>query len=268
MKLYNPNERIQLYRPVHEFLNLIAKEVENDIESGVFEDIIIDSPTSRNQRLIITRLPDPAERLLILSLTAKEMIDKKKTDERNVLFSLSRIPQFIFPNFSEDNVDLFSQADITEVLDFVKMFNMYLPQHSPRYDTKTMIILKIEFYINSYLYFAKSMVEKRFPFATDYYDFINFLVNEFFTILKPQISENEREIQNIIHILRNYLDYTTIVYFIENFPEQLHKLVFILNNIKELKLDQNERELLLDIIKDSILINRRDKEIFIEKINL
>ena len=132
MKLYNPNERIQLYRPVHEFLNLIAKEVENDIESGVFEDIIIDSPTSRNQRLIITRLPDPAERLLILSLTAKEMIDKKKTDERNVLFSLSRIPQFIFPNFSEDNVDLFSQADITEVLDFVKMFKEVFAA-SPRF---------------------------------------------------------------------------------------------------------------------------------------
>ncbi|MHA1202936.1 MAG: hypothetical protein ACTSQ4_10500 [Candidatus Heimdallarchaeaceae archaeon] len=267
MKRFNPNERVQIYRPVHEFLNLLSKELESDIEQGKFDDILIDSPTSRNQRSITKKLPDPAERLLILSLSAKEMIDKKKNDERNVLFSLSRIPQFIFPNFSKENVELYSQADIGEVLDFIKMFNMYLPQHSPRYDTKTMIVLKIEFYINSYLYFAKSMIEKRFPYANDYYEYMNFLVNEFFTILKPQLTENEKEVQNIALILKNYLDYTTIVYFLENFPEQMNKVIFILNNIKGLKLDHNERELLTDLLKDSILINRTDRDIFLNKID-
>lgn len=267
MKRFNPNERVQLYRPIYEFLNLLSKEIENDIEQGKYEDILIDSPTSRNQKSIIDKLPDPAERLLILALTAKEMIDKKKTDERNVLFSLFRIPQFIFPNFNEENITLYSQAELIEVLDFVKMFNMHLPQHSPRFDTKTISILKIEFYINSYLYFAKSMIEKRFPFANDYYEFMIFLVNEFFTILKPQLDENEREIQNIAITLKNFLDYTTIVYFIENFPEQISKVIFILNTIKGLKFDDNERELLTDILKDSILINRKDKELFLEKIN-
>ncbi len=267
MKRYNPNERIQLYHPAHEFLNLLSKEIESEIELGVFEDIIIDSPTSKNQKSINKKLPDPAERLLILALTAKEMADKNKTDERNILFTLSRIPQFVFPNFSKVNIKLYSQAELEEVLDFVKMFNMYLPQHSPRYDTKTMISLKIEYYVNSYLYFAKSMIEKRFPYATDYYDFLNFLINEFFTILKPQSAENEKEVQSIALILKNFLNYTTIVYFLENFPEQMKKVIFILNNINGLKLDHNERELLRDLLKDSILINKKDREIFLDKIN-
>ena len=266
MKRYNPNVRIQLYRPIHEFLNLLSKDAENEIEEGKYEKIIIDSPTSRNQKSILKQLPDPVERLLILSLTAKEMIDKKKIDERNVLFSLYRIPQFVFPNFSKDNINLYSQAEITEVLNFIKMFNMYLPQHSPRYDNITMIVLKIEFYINSYLYFAKSMVEKRFPYANDYYEYMNFLVNEFYTILKPQVEEKEKEVQSITLILKNFLDYTTIVYFIENFPEQMTKVIFLLNNIKGFKFDHNEREMLRDLLKDSILINRQDRDSFLTKI--
>ena len=267
MKRYNPNERIQLYRPYYEFINLLSKDVENDIEQGNFEDIILESPTSRNQKNIIQRLPDPAERLLILSLTAKEMIDKKKTDERNVLFTLSRIPQFLFPNFNNENMKLYSQAELEEVLDFIKMFTMHLPQHSPRYDTNPMILLKIEFYINAYIYFAKSMIEKRFPYANDFYDFMNFLINEFYIILKPQKLENEREVQNTMMILRNFLNYTTIVYFIENFPEQMPKVIFILNNIKELNFDHDEKELLTDLLKDSILINRNERDRFLNKIN-
>ena len=267
MKRYNPDERVQLYRPVHEFLNLLSRDVENQIEEGKYESIIIDSPTSNNQKSIIKKLPDPVERLLILALTAKEMVDKKKINERSVLFSLSRIPQFVFPNFSKDNIELYSQAEITEVLNFIKMFNMYLPQHSPRYDTITMIVLKIEFYINSYLYFAKSMLEKRFPYANDYYEFMNFLINEFYTILKPQIEDKEKEVQSVTLILKNFLDYTTIVYFVENYPDQMSKVIFILNNIKNFKLDHNERELLKDLLKDTILINRKDRDAFLSKID-
>jgi len=195
------------------------------------------------------------------------MVDKKKINERSVLFSLSRIPQFVFPNFSKDNIELYSQAEITEVLNFIKMFNMYLPQHSPRYDTITMIVLKIEFYINSYLYFAKSMLEKRFPYANDYYEFMNFLINEFYTILKPQIEDKEKEVQSVTLILKNFLDYTTIVYFVENYPDQMSKVIFILNNIKNFKLDHNERELLKDLLKDTILINRKDRDAFLSKID-
>ena len=111
------------------------------------------------------------------------------------------------------------------------------------------------------------MHEKRFPFANDYYEFMNFLVNEFYTILKPQIEEKEKEVQSITLILKNFLDYTTIVYFIENYPEQMTKVIFILNNINGLKLDHNERELLRDLLKDSILINRQDRDDFLNKIN-
>ena len=96
---------------------------------------------------------------------------------------------------------------------------------------------------------------------------MNFLVNEFYTILKPQIDEREKEVQSVTLILKNYLDYTTLVYFIENFPEQMTKVIFILNNIQGYKFDHNERELLRDLLKDSILINRKDRDIFLSKIN-
>ena len=111
------------------------------------------------------------------------------------------------------------------------------------------------------------MVEKRFPYANDYYEYMNFLVNEFYTILKPQVEEKEKEVQSITLILKNFLDYTTIVYFIENFPEQMTKVIFLLNNIKGFKFDHNEREMLRDLLKDSILINRHDRDLFLNKIS-
>ena len=228
MKRFNPNDRIQTYTPMHEFLNLLSKETEEEIEEGKYDSIIIDSPTSRNQKNIKKKLPDPVERLLILTITAKYMTDNSKTDERNILFTLARIPQFLFPNFNQENVSLYSQADLEEILKFINGFTSNLPQHSPRFDNRITILLKIEFYINSYLYFCKSMIEKRFPYGKDYYDFISFLIHEFYTILKPQFLNNEKEVQQTLDILKNFLDYRTIVYFFENYPEQVSKIFFFL----------------------------------------
>lgn len=266
MKRYNPDDRVQTYAPMHEFLNLLSNQIEDEIESGEYDSIIIDSPTSRNERIIKKKLPDPIERLLIIAITAKYMTDNKKTDERNILFTLSRIPQFMFPNFNKENVSQYSQAELEEVLSFVNNFTANLPQYSPRFDNRITIILKIEFYINAYLYFAKSMLEKRFPFGGDYYNFVSFLIHEYYTILKPQIKENKKEVQQIMGIIGNFLDYTTIVYFFENFPEQISKVFFFLNNLKNLNLSPEELSLISELVEGSILVNKEKKAIFIEKI--
>jgi len=266
MKRYNPDDRIQIYAPIHEFLNLLSKEIEDEIETGKYESIITDSPTSRNQRNIKKILPDPIERLLILTITAKFMTDNKKTDERNILFTLARIPQFLFPNFNKENVSQYSQAELEEVLSFVNNFTANLPQYSPRFDNKITIILKIEFYINAYLYFAKSMLEKRFPFGGDYYNFVSFLIHEYYTILKPQIKENKKEVQQIMSIIGNFLDYTTVVYFFENFPEQVSKIFFFLNNLKNLNFTHEELNLISELVEGSILVNKEKKALFIERI--
>jgi len=121
MRRFSPNERIQIYTPLHKLVGLISKEHEEEIEDEKYDDIILDSPTSRNQKKIIRRLPDPVERLAILALTAKRMADKETTDDRNILFSLSRIPYFLFPNFNEDNIILYSQAELEEVNDALKL---------------------------------------------------------------------------------------------------------------------------------------------------
>jgi len=266
MRRYNPRERIQIYLPLHSFLGLITNEIEDAIEQGKYDDIILDSPDSRNQKKIKKKIPNPIERLVILALTAKNMAEQEKTDDRNILFSLSRIPFFLFPNFNEENVDLYSQTDIEEIMEFINEFTNILPQHSPRYDTRLLIVLKLEYYVNSFLYFAKSMSEKRFPFGSGYYDFLGFLIHEFYTILKPVVDEHQREVQNLVTLFSSYFNYTTIIYMFEHFPEQSAELVFILNNVKKLKFSKNEKELLEEVLEETILINREDKKILMKKI--
>jgi hypothetical protein len=241
--------------------------MEKEIEEGKYEQIILDSPTSRNHKKILKELPDPVDRLSIISLTAKYMADTRKTDDRNVLFSLSRTPFFLFPNFNKENVNLYSQADVEEVIEFVNEFSKNLPQHSPRFDTKLLLVLKIEYYINTFLYFAKSMSEKRFPYGSDFYNFVSFLIHEFYTILKPMMDENPKETKNIISIFEQYLNYSTIIYLIEHYPEQATELVFILNNSVKLSLTQNEKKLLAEIFEDSILVNKEEKTSLIQKLN-
>lgn len=267
MKKFDPHVRIQVYTPIHNFLNLLSEEMENEIEEGKYEQIILDSPTSRNHKKILKELPDPVDRLSIIALTAKYMADSRKTDDRNVLFSLSRTPIFLFPNFNKENVKLYSQADIEEIIEFVNEFNKNLPQHSPRFDTKLLLVLKIEFYINTFLYFAKSMSEKRFPFGSDFYDFISFLIHEFYTILKPMIDEIPKESRNMISIFEQHLNYSTIIYLLEHYPEQATELIFILNNSSKLSLTNNEKKLLAEILKDSILVNKEEKASLTQKLN-
>ncbi|MHA2358362.1 MAG: hypothetical protein ACXABK_06305, partial [Candidatus Heimdallarchaeaceae archaeon] len=86
MGRYNPRERIQIYLPLHSILGLITNEIEDDIEKGNYDDLILDSPDSRNQKKIKKKIPDPVERLVILALTAKNMAEQEKTDDRNILF--------------------------------------------------------------------------------------------------------------------------------------------------------------------------------------
>ncbi len=260
MKKYNPSERIQIYTPPHMILGLIKNETESDIEEGKYDDIILESPSSRNQKKLIKLLPDPVERLVVISLVAKKMADTRIVDDRNILFSLSRIPYFLFPNFSSENIMFYSQTDIKEINEFVNQITKILPQHSPRFDNKMMIILKIEYYINSFLYFAKSMSEKRFPFGSGFYDFLSFLVHEFFTILKPQFEKISKEAKNLMSVLVPYLNYTSIVYFYEHFPEQAAELTFLLNNIQKIDLTDNEKDLLYELFEETILINKTEKK--------
>ena len=122
-----------------------------------------------------------------------------------------------------------------------------------------------EYYVNSFLYFAKSMSEKRFPFGSGFYDFLGFLIHEFYTILKPVFEEYKREVQNLVSLFSYYLNYTTIIYLFEHFPEQSAELVFILNNIKKLKFSKDEKELLEEVLEETILINNEDKQILMKK---
>lgn len=266
MKRYNPNERIQVYTPLHNVLGLINNETENRIEEGEYDDLILESPSSRNQTKLVKQLPDPVERLVIVSLVAKRMADTRRVDDRNILFSLSRIPYFLFPNFSSENIDLYSQADIEEVNEFMNRITKVLPQHSPRFDNKMIILLKIEYYINTFLYFAKSMSEKRFPFGSSFYDFISFIIHEFFLILKPQFESVSKEATTVMAVLTPYLNYTTIIYFYEHFPEQAAELTFILNRITKIDITKNERDLLFELFTETILINKKDKEILLSKL--
>jgi hypothetical protein len=266
MRKYSPNERIQIYAPLHKLVGLISKEHEEEIEEEKYDDIILDSPTSRNQKKIIKRLQDPVERLAILALTAKRMADNEKTDDRNILFSLSRIPYFLLPNFNEENIILYSQAELEEVNELISTITKNLPQHSPRFDDRLLIILKIEYYVNIFLYFAMSMSEKRFPYGSEFYDFLSFIIHEFFTILKPRKEENPKEVQAIVSVLEPYISYTTIVYFLEHYPEKANELTFILLNIRKIELNNNEKELLLEVLQDTILINSKDKKELFDKI--
>ncbi len=259
MRRYNPDERVQTFEPIHKFTSLLSAEIESQIEDGVFEEYILESPSSSNQRTIISKLKDPVERLLVLSITAKNMSDNRKTDDRNILFSLSRIPYFLFPNFTEDNLNLYSQTDLEEVTNFMGKFTKNLPQYSPRFDDQMLITLKIEFYVNSLLYFAQSMSEKRFPYGSEFYSFLSFIFNEFYSILKPISEETENEIKHIMDLLKHFLTYTTIIYFFEHFPEQAMEISFLLQNMKKTVLSKSEKELLIEFLEETILISKNDK---------
>ncbi len=260
MRRYNPDERVQTYSPIHKFTSLLSKETESQLEDGEFEECILESPSSNNQKTIISKLKDPIERLLVLAITAKNMSDNRTTDDRNILFSLSRVPYFLFPNFTKDNLNLYSQADIDEVTSFIDKFTKNLPQYSPRFDNQMLIALKIEFYVNSFLYFAQSMSEKRFPYGSEFYSFLSFVFHEFFSILKPISEETEHEIKHLVGLLKHFLTYTTIIYFFEHFPEQAMEISFLLQNMKKVALSKSERELLIELLEETILISKRDKE--------
>ncbi|MCK5141738.1 MAG: hypothetical protein KAQ70_06055 [Candidatus Heimdallarchaeota archaeon] len=260
MRRYNPDERIQTYSPIHKFTSLLSKETESQLEEGEFEEYILESPSSNNQKTIISKLKDPIERLLVLAITAKNMSDNRITDDRNILFSLSRVPYFLFPNFTKDNLNLYSQADLDEVTSFIDKFTKNLPQYSPRFDNQILIALKIEFYVNSFLYFAQSMSEKRFPYGSEFYSFLSFVFHEFFSILKPISEETEHEIKHLVGLLKHFLTYTTIIYFFEHFPEQAMEISFILQNMKKAILSKSERELLIEFLEETILISKKDKE--------
>ncbi|MHA1346036.1 MAG: hypothetical protein ACTSVO_13240 [Candidatus Heimdallarchaeaceae archaeon] len=267
MRRYNPDERIQIYSPIHKFTNLLSKEIENQIEEGKYEEYILESPSSNNHKTTISKLTDPVERLLVLAITAKNMSDSRKTDDRNILFSLSRIPYFLFPNFTTDNLELYSQTDLEEITSFTDKFSKNLPQHSPRSDTPMLIALKIEYYVNSFIYFAKSMSEKRFPYGSEYYSFLSFMFHEFFSILKPISEENEHEIKSMIGLLKQFLTYTTIIYFFEHFPEQAMEISFLLQNMNKTSLSKSEKELLKEVLEETILISKKDKKNLFEKLD-
>ncbi|MCK4895972.1 MAG: hypothetical protein KAS47_04135 [Candidatus Heimdallarchaeota archaeon] len=260
MRRYNPDERVQTYSPIHKFTSLLSKETESQIEDGEFEEYILESPSSSNQKTIITKLKDPIERLLVLAITAKNMSDNRTTDDRNILFSLSRVPYFLFPNFTNDNLNLYSQADLDEVTTFIDKFTKNLPQYSPRFDNQMLIALKIEFYVNSFLYFAQSMSEKRFPYGSEFYSFLSFVFHEFFSILKPISEETEHEIKHLVGLLKHFLTYTTIIYFFEHFPEQAMEISFLLQNMKKATLSKSEKELIIEFLEETILISKMDKE--------
>ncbi|MHA1397445.1 MAG: hypothetical protein ACTSSF_07025 [Candidatus Heimdallarchaeaceae archaeon] len=247
MKIYNPKERVQLYTNLHSFLHIISKETEREIEEGNFDDIILESP--------------------IIALTAKNMVELKKTDDRNILFSLSRTPHFLFPSFNEKNIKLYSQAELVEVLEFNELYIRNIPLYSPRMDNELIVLLKIEFYINSFLYFAKTMLEKRYPFGKEYYDFLSFLIHEYFVILKPQILKENGEFRNYLSVFSLFLNYTTILYLFDHFPEQASELTFILNNIPKLNIKGEESHLLSEILENSILISRKEKNTLLTKIS-
>lgn len=260
MRRYNPDERIRTYSPIHKFTSLLSKEVESGIEDGEYEEYILESPSSSNQKTIISKLKEPIERLLVFAITAKNMSDKRITDDRNILFSLSRVSYFLFPNFTKDNINLYSQADLDEITSFLDKFTKNLPLYSPRFDNQMLITLKIEFYVNSFLYFAQSMSEKRFPYGSEFYSFLSFVFHEFFSILKPVSEETDHEIKNLIGLLKHFLTYTTIIYFFEHYPEQAMEISFLLQNMKKVNLSKSEKELLMEFLEETILISKSDKE--------
>ena len=260
MKYHNPNDRIRIYKPLYKFLSVLKDDIEYEIEEGKHDFIILDSPSNQTKKSILEAIPCPIERFIIIALTAKKMVEENEVDERNILFSLSKVPYYLFPEFNEENAELYSQAEVEEAEEFLNNFLKILPQYTPRFDNNISIILKLEYYINSYLYFAYSMNESRFPYGSDFYDFLSFIIHEFYTILKPQEDFPEKELYLLCSTLKTYIDYRVILYIFDHYPEQASELTFILNNIKNLPLSKSEKELLHEYLSDTILVNKKDKQ--------
>ncbi|MHA1304450.1 MAG: hypothetical protein ACTSQE_06520 [Candidatus Heimdallarchaeaceae archaeon] len=266
MFAFSQSERIRLFAPAYKFVNLISKEKEQELYIDKYEQIIIDPPNETNREYWLNKISDPIERFIIIALAAKQIAEERKIDDRNILFALSKVPYYFFPKFSEENISLYSQADLPEVISFLENYKNNLLLYSPRYDTKLTILLKIEFYINSLLYFGLCMNEKRLPYGDKYYSFLTFMMSEIFSILKPLEEEQHKEIIKICSAFSIFLTFNSVIYLFDHYPEQAVHLIFILKYTKNFDLTTSEKEILKDYLKAAIFINNEDKAAILLKI--
>lgn len=272
MVKYNRDDRIRLYAPLHQFLNLLGEDVQQKIREGKFDYLIIDTPPLSKEKYNSAwkqELKDPVERLVILALTAKKLVEDSTIDERDVLFSFSKLSLYLFPDLNEEsNIESFTQSDLEEVEQFIDKFKHNLPQYVPRYDVTITVLLKIEYYINSLLYMAQSMNEARFPYGRTFYDFLSLMIRLFYSILKPMEKTKKSLVKKMCSVLSIYFSYNSLIYLLEHYPEQAGEVIYLINVSNTLNINTVEKNLLKEYIEHTILINKKELMKFIEILNL
>ncbi|UJG44307.1 MAG: hypothetical protein K9W46_03770 [Candidatus Heimdallarchaeum endolithica] len=259
MYSHSLREKIRIYLPIHSFFQLISKDSEEKIENGEFEETLFSLPNasfSQEQK----ELETPIEKLVVFSLTAKKIIEEKKMDMQTILFFLSKLYLSIFKELIENEEGVLSQDIVSEINEFSENFKNYQLYFTPRSDTNLTIVLKIQYYINVYLYIALSLHEQRFPFGSTYYEFITFQLREFYSILKPLAQKIEREVRHLCSTLLNLIPFNSIIYLFDHYPEQATELIFILTQAQNFKPTETEKEILTDYINSMIFIASEDKD--------
>ncbi|MHA1116462.1 MAG: hypothetical protein ACTSRR_10175 [Candidatus Heimdallarchaeaceae archaeon] len=259
MYSYSLREKIRIYLPTHSFFQLISKECEERIENGEYEKILFSMPNAQSSQEL-KEIQDPIELLVVFALTAKKIIEENKMDKQTILFMLSKLYPSIFNEIVENESGLFSQEIISEIIEFSDKFKRYQLYFTPRSDTNLTIILKIQFYINVYLYIALSLHEQRFPFGSTYYEFITLQLREFYSILKPISKKSESEVRRLSSALLNFIPFNSIIYLFDHYPEQATELIFILTHALNFKPTETEKEILTDYINSMIFIASEDKD--------
>lgn len=272
MVRYNRDDRIRLYAPLHQFLNLLGEDVQQKIREGKFDFLITDSPPLSKEKynsIWNKELKDPVERLLIIALTAKKLVEDSAIDERDVLFSFSKLCLYLFPDLEEEtNIERFTQSDLEEVEEFIEKFKHNLPQYVPRFDTILTVLLKIEYYINSLLYMAQSMNESRFPHGRAFYDFLSLMIRLFYSTLKPMEKSKKSLVKKMCSVLSIHFSYNSLIYLLEHYPEQAGEVIYLINVTNALNINTVEKTLLKEYIEHTILVNKNDLMKFIEILKL
>ena len=260
--------RIRLYESEITFLKLLPKDLQHQIENGELSDILL-SPVQHYRRDRLTKqFPDTVERMIAIALTAKLMAEERTSDDRDILYGLTKILPHLLPNFNKEIIEAISQASKEEIEEFTKEYLSSIPKYVPRHDTTQIVVLKLEYIVNSVLYLGKSIHEERFPYANDFYKFLSFMIHEIFIYGKP-FEEKERIIKQLCKMAKPFLSINTIIYFFDHFPEQASELVYILLNMDEpLKLTDTEKKLITDYLLETIIISNNYKQKLIDELNL
>ncbi len=200
---------------------------------------------------------------MYIAILFKKFYDVEGKDLHDAPSYMKDLVKYTFIDL-EQFEDKYSQANIGEMYHFVRRFLAKAPVNSKVKDMKTehplLMGLKVTFYVNSLLYFAITMNEKRFPFGSTYYEYVSFLTHQFYIILKGLLSEKDRAKHiRLFGTICNLYDYTTLIYLFEHNPELAPEIVYLLSNSNSNTLRKEERNLIVEYLENKIFVNKEDK---------